>query len=325
MLLAVILCCFTACASGKVPPSTTEQNDAQKLVIAYSANSQDVFQAEWSGIFKELCAEAGVELITTNAEAKVDKQLADVEALIEKKPDIILIRAADSIGVVPAFEACAAAGIPTLAADILPDGFDDTLKIGSNQYDIGLIQNAWYVNKLETDPDYTLKIGYIWGSQGMNLLFDRYQGFVDGLVDKYPGRVEVLAEKVCNWSATEAMAVTEDWLQAYPEMNAILSQSDEMALGCINVLTSASADFDNFAVCAYDGSPEARQAIREGKMKASVFMDKRSSARVVLDYAIRIANGENLVGEYIDYTNDVNFSIDSENISEIMTRAGIED
>jgi ABC-type sugar transport system substrate-binding protein len=302
-----------------------KQSKDGKIRIAYSANSQDVFQAEWSNIFKALCVEAGVELTQTNAEAKVDKQLADVEALIEKKPDVIIIRGVDTSGVVPAFEACAKAGIPTLAADILPDNYNDTFSIGSNQYDIGLIQNEWYIKKLEADPNFKLKIGYIWGSQGMSVLFDRYQGFLDGLVNKYPGRVELLAEKVCNWSATEAMAATEDWLQAFPQMNAILSQSDEMALGCINVLAAANVDFSKFYVCAYDGSPEARQAIRQGQMKASVFMDKKSAAKVVLDNAIKIAKGGKLNGQKIDYTHDVNFSIDAENLASIMANAGIND
>jgi ABC-type sugar transport system substrate-binding protein len=313
------LCAFLVSAGGE------KQGKDGKIRIAYSANSQDVFQAEWSKIFRALCVEAGVELIQTNAEAKVDKQLADVEALIEKKPDIIIIRGVDTSGVIPAFEACAKAGIPTLAADILPDNYTDTFKIGSNQYDIGLIQNEWYIKKLEADPNFKLRIGYIWGSQGMSASFERYQGFLDGLVNKYPGRVQLLTQKVCNWSATEAMAVTEDWLQAYPQMNAILSQSDEMALGCINVLAAAKVDFNKFYVCAYDGSPEARKAIRQGQLKASVFMDKKSAAKVVLDNAIRIVKGEKLNGQETDYTYDVNFSIDAENLASIMANAGIKD
>jgi ABC-type sugar transport system substrate-binding protein len=231
----------------------------------------------------------------------------------------------DSQGAVPAFEACEAAGIPTVSADLLVVGYDNTLKIGTDQRVLGLMQSEWYIKKLEADPDFKLKLGYIWGSQGMSATYDRYQGFLDGLVNAYPDRVEVLAEKVCNGSAAEAMSVTEDWLQAFPEMNAILSQSDEMALGCINTLTAANVDFDHFYVCAFDGSPEARQALRDGTMKSAVYTHKRSAAELVVEYALRVANGEDLAGQLIDCTRDIAFVMDADILDDLTARFGITD
>jgi ABC-type sugar transport system substrate-binding protein len=328
MMAAVLGACGSAApgtGSSNAAGSPSDPPGKKKVTVALAVNALDVFQTEWRDIFVEVCEEKGAEVIQTNADGKVDKQLSDVEALIERKPDVIVIKAVDSQGSVPAFEACETAGIPTIASDLLVDGYDSTLKLGSDQYVLGLMQNEWYVKKLDADPNFKLKIGYIWGSQGMSTTYDRYQGFLDGLVNAYPGRVELLAEKVCNWSATEAMAVTEDWLQAFPEMNAILSQSDEMALGCVNTLTAANADFDNFYICAYDGSPEARQALRDGKMKATVYTHKRAAVEVTVEQALRIAGGENLAGQFIDYTRDVAVVMDADNLDEMMARFGITD
>ena len=289
-------------APAEEPVEATEAGEAtgEGVKLAISMNAMDEYQTEWFGYFKEIAEAAGAEVIMTNAEGKVDKQLADVEALIEQQPDVILIRVTDSAGTVPAFEACEAAGIPTIDSGFGGD-YQDTLKVVTAQYSLTSLQGEYCVKWMEDHPDWDkLRCGYVWGNQGQTSCQDRYDGWKEtaeaGLGDKF----EILAEKVCNWDANETMKVVEDWVQAFPDMNCIVAMSDEMALAATNVLQAAGIGTDQCIVIGIDGSPAAQKAIREGTLNASVYTSKYKDAQVNVDYALAIAAGEDHKGETYD-------------------------
>jgi len=292
-----------------------------KIVIGVSMNALDEYQTEWYGYLEEYAKELGVELIMTNAEGKVDKQLADIESLIALNPDAILIRATDSSGVVAAFEACEAAGIPTLDSGF-GSNYENTLKILSSQFYLCSLQAQYCIDWLKAHPDQTLKVGYVWGAQGVSAVQDRYNGWHDTLMEAMGDRVEILAEKVCNWSATETMAVVEDWVQAYPEMNCIVAMSDEMALAAVNVLQAANIGPDKCFVVGIDGSPAAQEAIRNGTLNATVYTSKKADARLTLEYAVRIAEGQDLRGVTIDPGNEISGLMTIDTIDELLGRLG---
>lgn len=308
----------------ETPTDTDEQEPSDgddEIVIGMSMNALDEYQTEWYGYLEEYGEEAGVKIIMTNAEGKVDKQLSDVESLIANNCDVILIRATDSAGVVSAFEACAAAGIPTIDSGFGSD-YQDTLKILSSQVFLCNLQADYCIQWLEEHPDETLKCGYIWGVQGVSSTQDRYDGWHDKLMENADGRAEILAEKVCNWSATETMAAVEDWVQAYPEMNCIVAMSDEMALAASNVLQAANIGLDECIVVGIDGSPAAQDALRNGTLSATVYTSKRADAKLTMDYAIRVANGEDFVGQTIDPGNEISALMTADNVDEILETLG---
>jgi ABC-type sugar transport system substrate-binding protein len=203
--------------------------------IGLSINALDEYQTEWFGYFEAEVKAKGYQVVMFNADGKVDKQIADVESLIQLKPAVIVIRATDTNGAVPAFEACDEAGIPTIDSAI-GTTYKNTLKLTQSQYIVGGLQAQYCIDWLKANPGKNLKTGYLWGSQGMSAVIDRYNGWKETLLKAYPDRVEILAEKVCNWSATEIMAAVEDWLQAFPEMNCLVGMSDEMAIAAGTVL-----------------------------------------------------------------------------------------
>ena len=259
--------------------------------------------------------------ITTNAEGKVDKQLSDIESLIANNCDVIIIRATDSAGVVSGFEACAEAGIPTIDSGF-GSNYEDTLKILSSQVFLCNLQADYCLDWLEQHPDETLKCGYIWGVQGVSSTQDRYDGWHDKLMANANGRAEVLAEKVCNWSATETMAAVEDWVQAYPEMNCIVAMSDEMALAASNVLQAAGIGLDKCIVVGIDGSPAAQEALRAGTLSATVYTSKRADAALTFEYAVRVAKGEDLRGQTVDPGNEISALMTADNLDEILNTLG---
>lgn len=339
LLLAMVMVLALVACNGNQTPSTSTPKDTKSnettpatetkgeekgnsdLLIGVSLNALDAFQTEWYGYFEEIANEAGVKLLMTNAESKVDKQLSDIESLIANDCDVILIRATDSAGVVSGFEACAEAGIPTIDSSFGSD-YEDTLKILSSQVLLCNLQADYCLDWLEQHPDETLKCGYLWGVQGVSTSQDRYDGWHDKLMENANGRAEVLAEKVCNWSATEAMAAVEDWVQAYPEMNCIVAMSDEMALAASNVLQAAGIGLDKCIVLGIDGSPAAQEALRAGTLSATVYTSNRAEAALTFEYALRVAKGEDLRGQTVDPGREIYALMTADNLDEVLNTLG---
>lgn len=327
LLAAIMLLGLAACNqnTNETTPDTKGTENSGKanedIVIGMSMNALDEYQTEWYGYLEAAAKEAGVKIIMTNAEGKVDKQLADIESLIANKCDVILIRATDSAGVVSGFEACAEAGIPTIDSGFGSD-YNDTLKILSSQVFLCNLQADYCLEWLDKHPNETLKCGYIWGVQGVSSTQDRYDGWHDKLMENADGRAEVLAEKVCNWSATETMAAVEDWVQAYPEMNCIVAMSDEMALAASNVLQAANIGTDQCIVVGIDGSPAAQEALKEGTLSATVYTSKRADAELTFEYALRVAKGEDFVGQTIDPGNEISALMTADNVDELLNTLG---
>lgn len=339
LLLAMVMVLALVACNGNQTPSTStpkdtksnettpatetkgEEKDDGDLLIGMSMNALDEYQTEWYGYLEEAANEAGIKILMTNAEGKVDKQLSDIESLIANNCDVIVIRASDSAGVVSGFEACAEAGIPTIDSGFGSD-YEDTLKILSSQVFLCNLQADYCLDWLEQHPDETLKCGYIWGVQGVSSTQDRYDGWHDKLMENANGRAEILAEKVCNWSATETMAAVEDWVQAYPEMNCIVAMSDEMALAASNVLQAAGIGLDKCIVVGIDGSPAAQEALRAGTLSATVYTSKRADADLTFEYAVRVAKGEDLRGQTVDPGNEISALMTADNLDEILNTLG---
>jgi ribose transport system substrate-binding protein len=285
--------------------------------IGLSLNALDEYQTEWFGYVEEEAKARGYQVVMLNAEGKVDKQITDVESLIQLKPAVIIIRATDSDGAVPAFEACDEAGIPTIDS-----GFGtthkNTLKLLQSQYNLCGLQAQYCIDWLKANPGKKLKVGYIWGVQGISGTIDRYNGWKDTLLKAYPDRVEILAEKVCNWSATETMAAVEDWLQAFPEMNCIVAMSDEMAIAAANVLQAAKKTLNDCIVIGIDGSPNAQKCLRDGTLSATVYTSKKAEAKFTVDYADRIIKGESFAGQTIDPGQKISALMVKNNVQQIL-------
>jgi ABC-type sugar transport system substrate-binding protein len=310
------LCCAAVVSAGGGSASR-----GTGKVIAISMNALDEYQTEWWGYLKEYGESKGYRIIMTNAEGKVDKQIQDVESLIQQRPDIIIIRATDSDGAVPAFEACNAAGIPTIDS-AFGANYKNTFKLLSSQYTLCALQAEYCIDWLKAHPGENLRVGYLWGMQGVSAVTDRYLGWKETLLKAYPNRVEILAEKVCNWSAVETMAAVEDWMQAFPRMNCIIAMSDEMALAATNVLQAAGKSLKNCIVVGIDGSPNAQKALRDGILSATVYTSKRAEARYTIDYAARIINGEwtTLRGTLVDPGYEIAALMTAFNINEILEK-----
>lgn len=132
------------------------------------------------------------------------------------------------------------------------------------------------------------------GNPADNNAATRSNGYAT-VISQYPGLVEV-AEEVANWDRTQGFNRMQSIIQANPDIDAVISGNDEMALGAIAALQEAG--MTDVIVGGFDGSPDAVEAIIAGDLAYTVLQPVAVFSReavIQADYYIR--NGEPMVDE----------------------------
>lgn len=312
ILLALVMALgLTAC--GEKEEEETDPGTADKIVIGLSLTEVTDNTTQYQQAYEAAAAEAGVEIIVTNAKGSVDTQLGDIETLITREVDVIHIRPLDPDGIVPAIESAQEAGIPVLVSEY-DINCDVDCYLYATQNVCGALQAQTLIEKLEADPDLKLNVGYLWGSKARgSSVQQRYAGFMDAMQSYIDaGRVVIQEEQEANFKSDEANTFVEDWLQRHPDMNCIVAQNDEMANGAIQALKTNGKDFESFFVLGINGTPVGKQNILDGYQLCTVDMHEPDAAVLGFDYACRLAAGEEFA-EAIDYSGELFELITAEN------------
>lgn len=117
-------------------------------------------------------------------------------------------------------------------------------------------------------------------------------------------KVEELARDTANWARADGQDVMARILAAHDDIEAVICNNDEMALGAIEALKAGGYLIEGgtfIPVVGVDCNEEAKIAIREGTMYASVFNDALGQADAVVKLCDLIAKGETPSSEKLGY------------------------
>lgn len=106
--------------------------------------------------------------------------------------------------------------------------------------------------------------------------------------------IKKLAGDIANWDRNQAAALMENWAKKYgSEIELILSNNDDMALGAIDIIKNDKT-FKNVKVVGVDATAPALESIKKGELFGSVSSDKPEYARAIIEFAISKATGDEL-------------------------------
>jgi len=222
----------------------------------------------------------------TNAESRL------IDTAITNESAAIILDPANADGSVGAVRKAVDADIPVFLvnAEINEAGLA-VAQLVSNNAQGAAIGAAEWVQRLDGSGDYV----ELFGNPADNNAATRSNGY-ETVISQYP-EVERLAMEVANWDRTEGYNKMAAMLQANPDIDAVISGNDEMALGAIAVLKERG-QLDEVMVGGFDGSPDAVDAIKAGEMAYTVLQPVAVFAEEAVrqaDYYIR--NGEPMVDE----------------------------
>lgn len=238
----------------------------------------------------------GIQLVVQSPEREIDveKQMQIVENLIERKVDVLLLVPSGSREIVPAIGKANAANIPVVTVDTRADAAalraanaKIATFIGSDNVEGGRIAGEFVAQKLGGKG----KLAVLEGIPGHETGDSRLRGFREAIA-KHPG-LSIVASQTANWERDQAFNVTQDILQSHPEIQAIFACNDVMALGAIEAI-GAAGKTKSIAVVGFDAQDDARTAIREGRMAATIAQNPREMGRLAVISAARLLRGESL-------------------------------
>jgi ABC-type sugar transport system substrate-binding protein len=237
------------------------------------------------GLKKE-AEEQNVELTVLDANNDVAKQISQIENLISQKVDAIIVAAVDSDALAPAVQKAKEAGIPLIGLNMIINSPDVTAYSGPNDVEAGELEMQYVADKLSGKGNIVILEGPI----GTSAQLQRREG-IHNVLDKNP-EIKVLAEQTANWSRAEALTLMENWLQSFDgQIDAVVAQNDEMALGAIQALESKGLK-DKIPVVGVDAIKDACESIKNGVQDATVFQDAEKEARQSVQLAIKAIKGE---------------------------------
>jgi erythritol transport system substrate-binding protein len=220
----------------------------------------------------------------TNAESRL------IDTAITNQAKAIILDPADADGSIGAVRKAVRAGIPVFLvnAEINETGLAVAQLVSNNAQGaaMGAVQ---FVEMVGGSGRYV----ELFGAPSDNNAATRSNGY-ETVLSQYPDLVKV-AQEVANWDRTQGYNKMQAMLQAHPNINAVISGNDEMALGAIAALKEAGK-LDDVVVGGFDGSPDAVDAIRAGELAYTVLQPVAVFAEEAVrqaDYYIR--NGEPMV------------------------------
>jgi ribose transport system substrate-binding protein len=137
----------------------------------------------------------------------------------------------------------------------------------------------------------TARVGILEGIPGHETGDSRLRGFRDA-VNATPG-ITIVASQPANWERDQGFNVFQNMLQAHPDIDTVFAASDLMALGAVEAIAAAGKT-GRIRVVGFDALEDAKKAIAEGAMDASVAQFPYEMGRVAVESAVKVMRGEKL-------------------------------
>ena len=255
-------------ASGAIGLSISTQNNPFFVTLAEGA--------------KKAAKQAGVPLTVVDASDDATKQVSDIEDLVSKNVSVLI----DSDAVTGAVEAAIAKGVRVISVDRVVNGVDIDCQIASDNVAGAELATQYIVDTLGEN----VKTAELVGTSGASAAIDRSQGF-HNIADK---KLKVVASQTADFDRTQGMTVMENMLQADSSIQAVFAGNDEMALGAVEAISGAKKDV---LVVGFDATDDAIEAIRQGRMGATIAQQPDLIGSTAVENAIRLTKGESIPKE----------------------------
>ena len=232
--------------------------------------------------------ELGYELMVLDSQNDSAREMTNVEDLTVKGVKLILLNPADSDAAGNAVRIANRANIPVITLDRGANGGEVASHVASDNTAGGEMAGKYIVGQLGNKG----QVLQLEGVPGTSAARERGAGFTKAIQGS---GIDMVATQPADFDRTKALNVTENLLQANPDVKAIFAQNDEMALGAVKAVMAAKKDI---LVVGFDGTDEGISAVNQGELAGTVAQQAGKIGAVGIEVADRVLKGESVA----DYT-----------------------
>jgi len=289
MKIKIAVGCVLAFTMLGVSGEDSGNQQKKEYVIGFAAKSfQDPFTSWQAQTVKKFAEESypNFDIRLLDSEAAVEKQTNLVENFLSQKVNLVIVQPLDGQALIPIIDKAYAMSPPIPVINLaLKIDDKNSISLESDPILEGRLIGDYAAKNLPQGA----KVAILEGEPGNLAAASREKGILEGL--KARPDIKVIADLTSHWRRDNAMSITEDWLQAYPQIDAILCHNDDSALGAIEAL-KAVGKAGKVMVLGVDGLPESLKAIESGSMTGTVVQQVVDQAKTTLDVAAKLLRGE---------------------------------
>ena len=228
-----------------------------------------------------------VELTVFDGRYDASVQIDQFETMVSQGFDGIIFVPIDIEAGAAAVAMAAAAGIPVVGSNTRVNSDELLSYVGSDDVLAGRLEAEGVIELMGGSGGVVI----LEGPLGQSAQIERREGNL-AAIEENPD-VEVVAMQPANWSRAEALSLMENWLVTYSDqVDGVIGQNDEMALGAINAMQARGIDVTDMPTSGIDGITDALLAVQDGTLNFSLLQDARGQAEGSLDVLLRDIIGE---------------------------------
>ncbi|MFD4553183.1 substrate-binding domain-containing protein [Streptomyces sp. NPDC058469] len=233
-----------------------------------------------------------VTLEVTEGSNDTATQIGQIETLINKKVDALVVLPADGKALTQVGLKAMRAGIPVINLDRIfntPQAY--RCWIGGDNYGMGLNAGHYIGEKLKGKAN--ARVVELAGLDNLELTKQRTQGFDDALKN-YPN-IKKVARQAADFTVESGQAKMAQLLQAQPKFDALWNHDDDQGVGALRAIDQAGRD--GFLMVGGAGALSAFQAIKQGNgvLQATVLYPPTMAASAI-DLARALVQGKGVGG-----------------------------
>ena len=287
--ITVLAVLTSGCGSSDKAAKPADGKKTTTIGFSISTLNNPFFVSVRKGVEEE-AKKLGVNVKIVDAQNDPAKQANDISDLIQQKVDVLLINPVDSAAVSTSVAAANKASIPVLALDRSADKGTVASFIASDNVKGGEMAAEYIIQKLGEK----VKVAELEGIPGASATRERGEGF-HKVADQ---KLTVVAKQSADFDRSKGLTVSENMLQANPDIQAIFAQNDEMALGAIEAAKSANKKIFIVPIDLHThytsgvASMTYLKAVEAGTMAATIAQQPELMGQQGLDAAVKVAKGE---------------------------------
>jgi ribose transport system substrate-binding protein len=296
----VLTAALVGCGTNDDKPNTKSGRQTKGTIGVSLLTLTNPFFKVIGDTITEEAAKNGYEVVVVSGDRQAAKQQGQVKDFIVRRCAAIVLCPCDSKAIGPVIKEANAAGIPVFTADIkcLAEDADVICHIATDNYQGGQEAGMAMIEAL--------------GEKGGKIaILDfpvvescqlRTKGFKEILAKHNAGRdtgkITIVSELDGGGLKDIGYKAAEDVLQAHPDLDAIFAINDPSALGARAALEKAGKA-DRVKLIGFDGQPEGKQAIKQGKIYADPVQFPGKIGRTTAQAIFRHFDGEKVEKEIL--------------------------
>lgn len=307
IVLYLLLANLTGCSGTK------QEKEVKSIKIGVTVYDQyDTFVGQLIDQFNtyanEKEAETGVAICieVSNAAGSQPVQNDQVEKMINGGCNVVCVNLVDRTEPTTIIDLAKKSGVPVIFfnRELVEEDlerWEQLYYVGAKAFESGILEGEIaadaFKNRPETDKNGDGIFQYIVleGEAGHQDAIVRTEYSISTIIERGV-EVEKLNHAIANWNRAQAQTKMAQMLgECGTEIELVLANNDDMALGAIDALKAAEVKAEEWpVVVGIDGTSVGLEAVRNGEMAGTVYNDKEGQAKAMIDLAFALSTDGNL-------------------------------